>query len=200
MSEVEYILTFPLQRIIFNENEITFSINHIKSRLGCIVYFRFNCFDKNESEIYTYTSPRWAIDTEYQRKARTFTIPQSIIDRTYFTQIELITIDVDSENPLYFCECMLNEGEDLNEYHTPYEQTQMDIGLFNSRYVNLYKRDGNFLQVIRPQGDNLKTNELTKSTCTVIAPHFYEESSIDDPINIFLEFLHQREQRIDVLR
>ena len=200
MSEIEYILQFPCQQLIFNDNTLTFSINNIKSRLGSVLYFRFICYDKNQSELYTYTSPRWYIDTEYSRRYKTFEIPSEIIADTYFTRIELVTIGVTSENPLYFSECMLNEGEDIGVYHKPHEQVQMEVGMFNSRYVNLYDINGNFLQVIRPNGDKISTDKLYKSTCTVLAPHFYEESDIDDPINIFLEFIHQREQRIDVLR
>ena len=64
----------------------------------------------------------------------------------------------------------------------------------NSRYINLYNNDGNYLQVIRPMGDNLTTNVLTKSTCSVLAPHFHDEEDIDDPVNIFLEFINQNRE------
>lgn len=199
MSEIEYHLKFPRTQILFNEDEITFSINHIKSRLTSILYFLFYCYDKTGTKIYTYTSPRWVIDTEYSRRSHTFNIPTDIVDATAYTQVELVAIGITSENPLYFTECMLNEGEDIG-YHQPQEQIVRTIGLHNSRYVNLYNADGNFLQVIRPQGDQMATNKIDKSTCTVLAPHFHDEEDIDDPINVFLEFINQTEQRIDVLR
>jgi len=199
MSETEYHLKFPKTQIRFESDEITFSINHIKSRLTSVLYFIFHCYDKTDTEIHTYVSPRWVIDTEYKRRTRTFTIPQTIVDRTLSTRIELVAIGINSENPLYFTECMLNEGEDIG-YHIPHQQVNKTVGLLNSRYVNLYDKEGNFLQVIRPQGDRISTNKLDKSTCTVLAPHFFEESDIDDPINIFMEFINQTDQRIDVLR
>ena len=200
MTELEYHLKFPKTNIYFNNNELTFSINHIKSRLTSVLYFKLHCYDKTgTNEIHTYTSPRWVIDTEYKRRSTTFTIPQNKVDATAYTQIELIAIGITSENPLYFTECMLNEGEDIG-YHKPSEQVQMNIGLHTSRYVNLYNPDGNFLQVIRPKGDKLSTNVIDKSTCTVLAPHFHDEEDIDDPINVFMEFINQTEQRIDVLR
>lgn len=206
MSEIEYHLKFPVTSILFTETTLTFSINHIKSRLTSILYFKLYCYSKhlnNDSEpdtlIYTYNSPRWVIDTEYKRRSLTFEIPEDIVDKTAYTQIELIAIGINSENPLYFTECMLNEGEDIG-YHQPAEQIVRVVGLKNSRYINLYNNDGNYLQVIRPMGDNLTTNVLTKSTCSVLAPHFHDEEDIDDPVNIFLEFINQTEQRIDVLR
>ena len=200
MSEVEFQLKFPIQEISFNTTKLTFSINHIRSRLGSALYFKFICFNKNQEPIYTYTSPRWYIDTIYTRRANTFDIPQNIFDRTFYSQIVLVTIGIDSENPLYFTECMLNVGEDLGEYHQVNEEVIADIGLSKTSYANLYKKDGNYLQVIRPTGEKINTRKLNKSTCTVLAPHLVEESDIDEPTNIFLEFLHQREQRIDVLR
>ena len=200
MSEDEFHLKFPIQEITFNNSKLTFSINHIRSRLGSALYFKFICFNKNEEPIYTYTSPRWYMDTEYTRRFRTFDIPQDKFDRTFFSQIVLVTIGVDSENPLYFTECMLNVGDDLGEYYQVDEEVIADVKLSRNCYANLYKKDGNYLQVIRPVGDTINTRKLNKSTCTVLAPHFAEESDIDEPTNIFLEFIHQREQRIDVLR
>ena len=197
--ETEYHFTFPKTPTTFITNTVTFSINHIKSRLLSVLYFKLHCYDKNSEEIYTYTSPRWVIDTDWRRRVRTFYLPNGVEEDIVYTKIELIAIGVSSLNPLYFTECMLNEGADIG-YHQPQEHRELTVGFLNSRYVNLYSQDGNFLQVIRPQGDKIETNKLLKSTCTVIAPHFAEESDIDDPINIFMEFINQTEQRIDVLR
>lgn len=199
MNETEYHLKFPLTPILFTDEEITFSINYIKSRLTSVLYFKLHCYNRSETEIYTYTSPRWVIDTVYSRRSRTFTIPENILEQTYFTRIELVAVGITSENPLYFSECMLNEGDDIG-YYSPNEHINYSVKFQNSRYVNLYNQDGNFLQVIRPQGDSIDTNKLLKSTCTVLAPHFFDEEDIDDPVNIFAEFINQTEQRIDVLR
>lgn len=200
MSEVEYHLKFPVQDIIFNDKTLTFSIDAVRSRLGSVLYFKLHMFDKNKNKIYTYTSPRWYVDTVYTRRAITFDIDERMLDLAYFNQIELVTIDTTSENPLYLTGCMLNEGLDEGVYHTPNEERKVDISLANNKYANLYKKDGNYLQVIRPTGEKINSHILYKSACTVLAPHFEDESDIDEPINIFLEFLHQREQRIDVLR
>lgn len=197
--ETEYHFKFPKTPTTFITNTVTFSINHIKSRLLSVLYFKLHCYDKYSEEIYTYTSPRWVIDTDWRRRVRTFDLPNGVEEDIVYTQIELISIGVSSLNPLYFTECMLNEKGDIG-YHQPSEHRELTVGFLNSRYVNLYSNDGNFLQVIRPQGDKIETNKLLKSTCTVIAPHLAEESDIDDPINIFMEFINQTEQRIDVLR
>lgn len=200
MSETEYRLKFPKAPTTFIDSTVTFSINHIKSRLTSVLYFKLHCYDRTgTNEIYTYTSPRWVIDTDWRRRTHTFDLPNGVEEDIVYTQIELIALGVNSENPLYFTECMLNEGEDIG-YHQPSEHRDLEVGFLNSRYVNLYTSNGDYLQVIRPQGDKLRTNCITKSTCTVIAPHFAEESDIDDPINIFMEFINQTEQRIDVLR
>lgn len=199
MTEIEYSLKLPQTEILFNENEVTFSINFIKSRQPSVLYFKLHCFDKNKTKIHTYTSPRWVIDTEYRRRSRTFTIPDNVRDKTVYTQIELRPVGITSENPIYFGELMLNEGDDIG-YHIPNENLPRTVGFVNNTYANLYNGDGNYLQVIRPQRDSFDTNKLTASTCTVLAPHLENESDIDDPVNIFYEFINQREQTIDVLR
>ena len=197
--ETEYHIKFPKTPTLFVSSVVTFSINNIMSRLTSVLYFKLHCYDKSDTEIYTYTSPRWVIDTDWRRRTHTFDLPNGVEEDIVYTQIELVAIGVTSLNPLYFTECMLNEGLDIG-YHQPSEHRELTVGFVNSRYVNLYSQDGNFLQVIRPQGDRIETNKLLKSTCTVLAPHFQEESDIDDPVNIFMEFINQTEQRIDVLR
>ena len=202
MSEIEYSLKFPKTTVMFDTNELQFSINHIKSRLMSTLYFKLHCFDRTgENIIYTYTSLRWVIETDWKRKSRVFEIPYDLLESIYYTQIELVAVGIDSENPLYFTECMLNEMPEQSEYHLPQGKINISVGLVNSRYVNLYNIDDDvYLQVIRPNGDDIATNKLPKSTCTVLAPHLANESDIDDPVNIFMEFINQVDQRIDVLR
>ena len=199
MSEEEYHIKFPKIEADFSSTNLVFLINQIKSRLTSVLYFKCYFYNRQGTKIHTYTSPRWVIDTDWRRRVRTFYLPNGVEEDIVYTKIELIAIGVSSLNPLYFTECMLNEKGDIG-YHQPSEHRELTVGFLNSRYVNLYSNDGNFLQVIRPQGDKIETNKLLKSTCTVIAPHLAEESDIDDPINIFMEFINQTEQRIDVLR
>lgn len=200
--EEEYKIKFPKTQVNFTKPQLFFLINNIKSRRGSVLYFRLYCYDKLDTLIYTYTSPRWVITNEYLTKSRMFEISDDIYDKVFSTRIELIAINNSSENPLYFTECMFSEydGDDAS-YHKPNEVKEaFEVGLINSRYINLYDGDGNFLQVIRPDGKNLFTNKISASTCTVLAPHLFEESDIDDPVNVFLEFINQTEQTIDVLR
>ena len=197
---VEYHLIFPKTHNIFNNSTVTFSIEHIKSRITSVLYFLVRCYDKDDNVIFTYKSPRWAIDTQYKRRTKTFEIKDTILEDTVYVQLEMVSIGTSSENPLYFNGLMLVNDIDIGGHHAPDEHTQAEIGFLNTRYANLYDSEGNFLQVIRPTGAKFETNNLIKNGCTVIAPHFSDESDIDDPINIFYEFINQVEQRIDVLR
>jgi hypothetical protein len=197
---VEYHLIFPKTQIQFDATQLTFSIEHIKSRFTSVLYFILRCYDKDDNLIYAYKSPRWVIDTIYKRRFKTFDIGGNIVDETVYTQLELVSVGTSSENPLYFNGLMLNTGKDLGGHHTPNEQVTRSVGFINTRFANLYNVDGNFLQVIRPSGKAFTTDRLEKDGCTVIAPHFYDEDDVDDPINIFYEFINQTEQRIDVLR
>jgi len=201
MNEEEYHILLPLQHILFHDNELTFRIENVKSRYTSVLYFKLHCYNSQKEEIYTYTQrDRWIIVTDYHTRTHTFELPQMRLNDIAYTRIELITIGITSENPLYLTELMLKEGED-GDYHIPLEASpELNISFNNSGYVNLYNNDGTFLQVIRPTRDEITTKRLLPSKCTVLAPHFDEESVMDDPINIFLEFINQKEQRIDVLR
>lgn len=203
--ELEYHLTLPKEVVIFSNNQLTFSIDKMKSRLPSVVYFILHLYDRDGDEILlnnrpVYTSRRWAVDRTYSTYHTTFEIDDSLVDMAVKFQLELVMINITSENPLYFNGLMFNEGEYM-DYHEPSEiQTEKEIGFINSSYANLYSLDGNFLQVIRPTRTKMFTNKLSASPCTVIAPHFDDEPDIDHPINIFMEFINQTEQRIDVLR
>ena len=202
IMEEEYHILFPKLQVNFSQRNLYFLINKIKSRLTSVLYFKLHCYDSSNQEIYTYVSPRWAIDTEYRTRKRQFDLSEDVYNQVAYTQIELITIGITSENPLYFTECMLSEyGATDMDYHLPNEAfKEVKIRFLNSRYINLYDGDGNFLQIIRPNGEKITTNTIAKSTCTVLAPHLSDESDIDDPTNVFLEFINQKEQTIDVLR
>lgn len=200
--EEEYHIKFPKIQINFTKPQLTFLINNIKSRHLSTLFFKMHCYNRKDEKVYTYTSPRWVIDTEYKQRKRFFELSDDIYESILYVQIELISIGNSSENPLYFTECMLCEYDGDNpEYHEPQEVIKdVKVGFLNSRYVNLYTEEGNYMQVIRPTGKDITTNTITKDTCTVLAPHLDDESDIDDPINVFMEFINQTEQRIDVLR
>lgn len=200
MSEQEFHIKFPVLTARFMENELTFSVNHIKSRAICTAYFKFEAYDVSENKIHTYISNRWIIDNVYRHKEETFTIPQTVADNCATYQLTFILVNVSSENPVFFNQVMFQEGV-YTGYHTPYETIKSWEVKFNKNsFANLYSKDGIYLQVIRPLKDSFLTNKLTKSECTVLAPHLYDEASVDNAVAVFLEFINQREQRIDVLR
>ena len=192
-------LKFPKTNVQFMSNTLTFSIEHIKSRHPCVCYFILRCYDSSDEKIYSYTSPRWVINDEYEKKSRTFTISDTVYEEVAYTQLELIFIGVTSENPVWFTELMFYEGED-KPYSIPHMQVKADVQFVKTRYANLYDSNDNYLQVIRPNGEPFRTDCLTKSGCTVIAPYLENETDIDDPVNVFMEFVNQVEQTIDVLR
>ena len=215
MSDTEFSVTFPKEPsdVCFVNTTLTFGIEHMKSRLPCAVYFILHLFDKNGDEIgyefpllsevepvYTFKG-RWIVDNTYSTYFHTFEINQEFVDRSVKYQIELRFDGVTSENPCYFNGLMFNEGE-WDGYHKPYEtKDKVVIGFQNTGYVNLYNdEEDTYLQVMRPNKNKFNTRKLTKSGCTVLAPHIPSESSVDEPLNLYLEFINQTEQRIDVLR
>lgn len=218
--QIQYHILLPKTQILFEKNDLTFSIDHIKSRIPSVLYFHLHCFDidgdlikiNNNGKIidknsegynngYTvYTSDRWVIGTVYEHRESYFEISDEIIEETAYTQIEIVTMGIDSENPLYFNKIMLQEGQ-FDDYHQPSEiETSLLVGFQNNTYANFYKDDGDYLQVIRPQKEALHTNILDKAECTILAPHFDDDIDFDDDVAVFIEAMNQREQTIDVLR
>lgn len=207
-QQIQYHLFFPVTQVLFSKNELSFTINHIKSRVPSVVYFRLHCYDmildsetrKPSHEIYTFTSPRWVVGTVYETRTHTFTIPDDIVEDTAYTQIELVTMGIDSENPLYFSEVMFQEGV-FSEYHSPSEEIKsIPIAFHNNSYANLYTDDGEYLQVIRPNREAFHTDVLDKAQYTILAPHFEDDENFDDDVAVFIEAMNQREQTINVLR
>ena len=200
MTELEYQIVFPKTDAFFFDNQLTFSINHIKSRFVSTLYFIIEFYDMHDNPLYTYTSDRWIIDNEYGHRHTTFNISQGVADKTAKYKLTLVAIGITSENPLYFNQVMLQQGEFI-QYHIPMSADDNKVVKFhNCAYCNLYDKTGNYLQVIRPNLEDIQTTMLPKSSCTVLAPHLSEESVLDDPINVFLEFVNQKEQKITVLR
>ena len=196
----EYHIKLPMTDALFLDNHLSFSIQHIRSREPSTLYFKVEFYDMHDTLLHTYTSNRWMIDTVYNTRFRNFTIPVDVADATAKYKVTLIAEGLSSENPLYFVGLMFQEG-DYSDYHTVSEAiTDVKIGFNKSSYANLYSQNGSYLQVIRTSKTDMHTNKLDKCACTVLAPHLAEENVFDDPINVFLEFLNQTDQRIDVLR
>ena len=230
---IEYRLKLPIQNINFDDTDVTFVINYIKSRRPSVFYFIFHCYDSDcqlvdgaytdeikvdanreiidkttpeyENGYPVYTSSRSVIGTEYTPDGgdyiHDFTIPKNVIDNTSYYRIEIVTLGIDSENPLYFTELMFKEGKGFDEYHTPSElYNDHTVELPVNTYANLYDRDDNYLQVIRPHNEAFNTNNLKSAEYTILAPHFSEEPEVDGHVDVFLECMNQTEQTIDVLR
>lgn len=199
MTESEHIITFPLMKTEFMDSTLTFSIGNIKSRVPSVLYFTLKLYNMNRTTIVeSYTSSRFIVNTEYTSIVDTFEI--SYVDELAYMELSLVSIGTSSENPLYFNQVMLNEGE-YDGFHSTDEQIKnMSIGFNKSAFVNLYDEKDNFLQVIRPLRDKISLKNFYASECTVLCPHLADESSVDEPVNLYLEFISQREQKIDVLR
>lgn len=207
-----YSILFPKQYRLFDEEYLTFTINHIRSRRPSIIYFTLHCYDINDDEILlygkpVYTSPRNVIGTSFSSDgedySRSFELSQTVIENTIYVQLELFTLGIDSENPLYFTEMMLQEGLHFDGYHDPYEwdtNRKHIIELPNNLYANLYDGESNYLQVIRPNQEAFDTNTLSKARYTILAPHFSKEDDVDSHVAVFYEAMKQTEQKIDVLR
>lgn len=199
MTESEHIIIFPIMKTEFMNNELTFSIGNIKSRLPSVIYYTLTLYAMDKTTIVEeYRSNRFIVNTEYTSIVDTFEI--SYVDEVAYVELSLISIGTSSENPLYFNHIMLNEGE-YDGYHSTDEAIKnMNVGFNRSGYVNLYDEKDNFLQVIRPLHDKISLKKFYASECTVLCPHFADEDNVDDPVNLYLEFMNQREQKIDVLR
>ena len=199
------IIPAPYQ-IRVNDDDLTFSIGNIKTRNNpAVIYFKFYGFDYHKNLIAEYTSDRMVVTTEYQQLAQTFTVPYegtptptshySDLDHFY---IEIYVFGVDSENPLYMNHLQLNQGE-LLDYHKPNDmKPNVSVGFYRNSSINLYDDSEIFLQVIRPNKEDITTESLTKSQMTILAPHLPYESTFDDPVNLFYEFMCMTEQRIGV--
>lgn len=199
MSEL-FKITFKKKKVEFTDTTLTFSLGHVKSREVSTLYFNLKLFNFDNTLIHTYTSDRWVISSAYTTKHTTFNIPSEVVNTALYMQIELVGVGISSENPLYFNEVMLNEGEYVG-YHSNSEKNESVKIKFNkSSYAILYNRDGKSLQVIRPSHGDIFTDKITASEITVLAPHLENEPLEDDDVNLFFEYMNQREQKIDILR
>ena len=215
MSEIaKCIITFPPYsvdeeqhkihekiQIRATQNQLTFSIGNIKCRNQAVVYFKFYGFDYHNNLITEYTSDKWIITNVYELQYETFAlefINDKTIDDLDNFYMEIHTLGIDSENPLYFNKIQLNQGE-YKEHHIPNEEIEnVNIGFHKNSYINLYGDDDIFLQVIRPNREGLSTEQLTSSQMTILAPHLPNEPKWDDPVAVFYEFMYMHDQKIGV--
>lgn len=238
--ELRYHMLLPKTEKQFTSDYLCFTINHIKSRVPSVLFFIFHCFNMQDEEIYlnngevaisdnvlsdnytqiseepqvAYVSPRKAIGTVFSEDGMDYTqlfeIPTVLREATAYTQLEIVTMGIGSENPLYFNELQLQEATSLDEednpfaktgYHDPSELVRNhSVELPNGNYANLYTSEGDYLQVIRPNREAFSTLQLDKAQYTILAPHFADEKDIDNHVAVFLEAMNQTEQTIDVLR
>lgn len=220
----QYSLKLPRQYVLFSTNELTFSINYLRSRRPSVIYFILHLYNVDKDEIYldngvvrtldvpesddskvAFKSDRCVVGTAYSTEGGDFIYPfevdEKLTDVAVYSKIEIRTLGVDSENPLYFAEMMFEEGHDHTGYHEPSELSNSHtIDLPTTTYANVYDAEGNYLQVIRPKGESFNTNNLSKAEYTILAPHFEDELEVDGHVAVYLECMNQTEQTIDVLR
>lgn len=189
----------PLTRK-FNTTTVTFSIGNIRSREPTIVTPELVLYNLKKQEIKTYTAEAFVTSKTYQSWHRTFHITDEELQKTGYVQINLIVDNLTSENPIYFNLLMLNEGE--YEKYTQSEEIieSIKISFNNAFYANLTYNNEGYLQVIRPNYDSFTTDKLTKSKCTVLAPHIKNECLEDTHENISLEYMNMSDQVIEILR
>ena len=205
MSQEEYHILFPMTRNSIENNDVTFVIGSMKCRTNAIVYFVLHGYDNHHNELHSvankpvYTSKRWVVDEDYREYVEEFSISDAILDDLAFTQIEIIAICIDDDNPLRFTQCMLTDDV-YTSYHAPNEAIAVaEIKLINTPYVELYtNRFDGFLQVIRPSKKAFTTDVLTRNDETVLVPHLDNEEDIDKPANILSEYLNQTEEKTTI--
>ena len=193
-----------IQNNIDNTN-LTFVINNMKCRTLAAVYFILHCYNLEGDEIYSvadkpaYTSNRWIVDSSYSQYIEEFEISDDILEETNTTQIEIVAINIDDNNPLRFNQCMLTDKPFTAYHETDEAMNDAVIGLNKNSYANLYSNKSEaYLQIIRPSKKSFTTRTLTANDITVLAPHIPSEPDVDDPVNLFLEFLNQTEQSTNI--
>lgn len=222
----EYKLKLPKQYVQFTTTELTFSINYIRSRRPSVIYFILHLYNVEDKEIYwdatqeevktldvsesddskvAFKSERCVVGTAFSLEGGDFIYPfdikEELLKETVYTRLEIRTLGINSENPLYFAELMFESGHNHEGYHEPSElTTSHTIDLPSNTYANLYDGKDCYLQVIRPHKESFHTDKLDKAEYTILAPHFMEEEDVDSHVAVFLECMNQTEQTIDVLR
>ena len=202
----EIMVLLPKMSNSLNGGEFTFTINKLKCRKGglAVVYYKLHTWDLNGNEILSnsdayHIGTRTVVDEDWGSYHDTFYISDDILNTIKYIQIELRFILVDDNNPIFFSELMLQNGE-FTEYHSPNEELkEAVIGFNNNSYVNLFDGENrNYLQIIRGDKIPFTSKVLSKAQNTAIAPHIVSEPVLDRPDNIFFEYLNQKEQTTNI--
>ena len=195
------------QKFLHNikENTLTFIIDQMKCRTLAIVYFKLHAYDIHDDEILVnddalYVGRRWIVSEQFQTYYETFEISTEQIRQIKNLQVELVMIRVNANNPLSFTGVRLaNGGYDGIHRVSDVENIVHSIEFLDSGYANLYSEEvEDYLQVIRPTKTPFTTKQLTRCKYTVLAPHLVGESALDNPTNLFIEFLEQHEQETNI--
>lgn len=185
-------------------NILTFSIDKMKCRTISVVYFKLHCYDIHDEEILVnndalYIGRRWIVSEQFHTFYETFTISEEHLRKIKNMEIELVMIRVNANNPLTFTGVRLANDEYDGVHRVSDEENVIhSIEFLNSGYVNLYSEVDDYLQVIRPTKTPFTTKQLTRCKYTVLAPHLVGETALDNPTNLFIEFLNQHEQETNI--
>lgn len=185
-------------------NILTFSIDKMKCRTISVVYFKLHAYDIHDEEILVnndalYIGRRWIVSEQFHTFYETFTISEEHLRKIKNMEIELVMIRVNANNPLTFTGVRLANDEYDGVHRVSDEENVIhSIEFLNSGYVNLYSEVDDYLQVIRPTKTPFTTKQLTRCKYTVLAPHLVGETALDNPTNLFIEFLNQHEQETNI--
>lgn len=205
MTQTEYHIRFQKIRNPIENLNLTFVIGNMKCRTYAVVYFVLHAYNNRGDEIYSvgnkpiYTSKRWVVDESYRQYIEEFSVTDKQLKQFAFIQIELVAINVDDNNPLWFTQCMLTDDV-FFAYHAPNEaKAESEVNLINNCYADMFiTHSDSYLQIIRPSKKSFTTNKLTKNDITVIAPHLADEPQVDKSSNLLMEFLNQKEETTNI--
>jgi len=196
---------FPRMENNVTDNEVTFSIEYMKSREPCVVYHVLHAYNPDDTEILIGNKPvhrgnRWVVSSEWRKFHNTYQLPDNIVNHAGYFRIELRMIGVDDNNPCYFTHCMFKNGADSDYHETDGVIKNARVNFLNNAYANLYPStdDDTYLQIIRPNRDYFSTFTLRNSNCSVLVPHLNGEVEEDKPINVFMEYMYQVEQTTNI--
>lgn len=203
-EEIQILL--PVMANTLQGDMFTFTVNQLKCRKSglAVIYYKLHLWNLDNEEVLVnddafHIGKRAVIGETWKSYHDVFYIDEETLNTIKLLQIEIRFILVDDNNPVYFSELMLQNGE-FTEYHsTDEEMKEAVIGFNNNSYVNLYDDDNkDYLQIIRGDKVPFTTKMLNKAQNTVLAPHLVGEPILDRPDNLFMEFLHQKEQTTNI--
>lgn len=195
-------LSLPAQvPVSLGSGDLTFVIEHIRSESEPVIcYVNFNGYNRSDSLVYSKPINFHVVTSVYDSIVESFTVPKDNVNNIVSYTMDLCFIGVTGVNPVYLNHLMLTD-EEFIEYHEPDEVIkEVSVGFNKLRYVNLYKNSEDFIQVIRPYGDDFTTRELKPCKQTVLVPHIDGESELDNSVNVFYEFMLMNEESINIIK